>query len=199
MKSFLKTSSYFILILGLMSLMNTTAGQAETQAKQDPNVQVSHPATQTPFPTFDDPNSDPFAEMEKVQEGMNQILRESWKRMRNYQQAGKFFEPDADFVEQNGKYLLKMDLPGMDKNQINIEAVENSITVSGERQTERQTTDKEGVAQFERSSGSFYRRMTLPADADVSNINAKYENGVLEVTIPKTAPNSTEKKKIQVQ
>lgn len=197
----MKNSPYFFLILALMSLTVSSPSWAENQAKQDPhsNIQVSHPATQTPFPSWDDPASDPFEEMEKVQEGMNQILRESWKRMRNYQQAGKFFEPDADFVEQDGKYLLKMDLPGMDKNKINIEAVENSITVSGERQTERQTTSKEGVSQFERSSGSFYRRMTLPADADVNNINAKYESGVLEVSIPKTAPDTTEKKKIQVQ
>ena len=85
------------------------------------------------------------------------------------------------------------------QEQINIEAVESSITISGERQTERQTADKDGVAQFERSSGSFYRRMTLPADANVDNIAAKYEGGVLEVTIPKTAPSKTEKKKIQVQ
>jgi HSP20 family protein len=199
MKSILTKSPYFFLGFAIISLLTLTAAKAESQSKQDSNIPVSHPATQTPFPAWDDPASDPFQEMEKVQEGVNHILRESWKRMRNYQQAGKFFEPDADFVEQDGKYLLKMDLPGMQKDKINIEAVENSITVSGERQTERQTTDKEGVSQFERSSGTFYRRMTLPADADVQNIGAKYENGVLEVSIPKTTPNVTEKKKIQVQ
>jgi HSP20 family protein len=190
------SKALFLIVLGLIFLSRQT--YAENQA--DSKIPVSHQTTHTPVPDLDDPTADPFAEMEKMQEGVNQLLRESWKRMRNYQQAGKFFEPDADFVEKDGQYVLKMDLPGMDKDKINIEATGTSIAVSGERQTERQLEDKDGAAQFERSSGSFYRRMSLPSDANTDQIGAKYENGVLEVTIPKKASvPATDAKKIQVQ
>jgi HSP20 family protein len=184
-----------VLILSLWAVSNAFADN-----KTDSYVPVSRQPGSATIPSLEEPTADPFQEMEKMQEGFNQIFRESWKRMKNYQQAGKFFEPDADFVEKQGNYVLTMDLPGMQKDQINIEAAGNYIAVSGERKTERQINpDNEGAYQFERSSGSFYRRMTLPSDADTEKIGAKYENGVLEVTIPKTTPENVEKKKIAIQ
>lgn len=202
-------TSRLVLALVLLSLMSVPQLLAEqqkpVQAAQTANssINVNRPATATQPPASifaSDPNADPFAEMEKVQQGMNQIFKESLRRVKNYQQTGKSFEPDADFLEQNGQYLLKVDLPGMKKDQINIEVAENVIVISGERKTERQVkNDKDGSSTFERSSGTFYRRMSLPADAETSKIQAKYENGVLEVSMPKINSGSSEKKKVAIQ
>lgn len=150
----------------------------------------------------DTSSEDPLQEMENVQKNFNRVIQETVRRMRNYQQSGKSFEPDADLVEFADKYLIKIDLPGMQKDKIQIEASNKAITISGERKTERQIgspDQKEGVYQYERSSGSFFRRMTLPADANIEAIAAKYENGVLEITIPKLKTSSLESKKVQVQ
>ncbi len=206
-KYYLFTVAAFLLLFASQP-SQVLAEQQNTASQQTVNstVPVSRPATATqpPAAIFGDSDlaasSDPFEEMEKVQQGMNKIFKESMRRVKNYQQSGKSFEPDADFLEQNGQYVLKVDLPGMQKDQINIEVAENAIALSGERKTERQVkTDKEGSFQFERSSGSFYRRLSLPADADSDKIQAKYENGVLEVSMPKLKSSSPEKKKVVIQ
>lgn len=196
---------FFILIF-LLSFCLTPQLQADQKTSgstQSASVTVNRPAaaSQPPASIFgSDPNADPFEEMERVQKGMNKIFRESMRRVKNYQQSGKSFEPDADFLEKNGQYFLKVDLPGMTKDKINIEVAENVIVISGERQTERQfKNEKDGSSQFERSSGSFYRRMSLPADAQTDKIQAKYENGVLEVSMPKINAGAAEKKKVVIQ
>lgn len=189
------TKSFFLAVLAAFLL---TSNAFAWDKKDDSNVPVTQTAKPV-NPSYNEPQEDPFAEMEKMEEGFTELLRESWKRMKNYQQAGKFFEPDVDFVQQGNNYILRMDLPGMQKDQINIETTENAITVSGERHTERQASNSEGVSQFERSSGSFYRSMSLPANADTSQIAAKYENGVLEITIPKVAAEKMQKKKVKIQ
>ena len=186
------------------SVLFFTASQASwanTQSQQDSNnIQVTRQTGTQTSSAYEDPGVNPFDELEKVQTGLNKAVRESWKRMKNYQQAGKFFEPDADFIEKGSNYILKMDLPGMAKDQINIDASNNRITISGERNTERQTQESNtGVYQFERSSGSFYRSLSLPANANTDQIAAKYENGVLEVTIPKLKSQASAAKKIAIQ
>lgn len=199
----------FMVLLALFTAPCAWAADQQTSSgaqNTGSSVTINRPAaaSQPPASIFnnssDTLSSDPFEEMEKVQKGMNKIFRESMRRVKNYQQSGKSFEPDADFLEQNGQYVLKVDLPGMKKEQINIEIAENAIVISGERKTERQVkSDKDGVFQFERSSGSFYRRLSLPADADTGKVGAKYENGVLEVSMPKLKPSTPETKKVKIQ
>lgn len=163
------------------------------------NIQQTGPTTSA-SPLFGSISDDPLAEMEKTQQGLGKVVRETYRRMKNYQQAGKFFEPDADFVEEPNQYVLKVDLPGMQKDQINIQANKTDLTISGERKTERQyKSEKDGIQQWERSSGSFNRSISLPADANSDAVSAKYENGVLEVTIPKLTPEKTQAKKVKIQ
>lgn len=199
MKPYVKSYSKVLLFVSVAVFLTLGNAVATDSQSRESNIQVNRQTSGGSIAPLDETPSDFFDEMEQMQAGFNQLLRESWKRMKNYQQAGKFFEPDADFVEQEGKYVLRMDLPGMEKNEIHIETTESAITISGERNTERQMTSQEGVSQFERSSGSFYRRMSLPSDADTEQIAATYENGVLEVTLPKVAPEKTEKKKVPIQ
>lgn len=173
-------------------------------ADQGGTVAVSHSqqATLNPPAGKMDAASDPLKEIDDIHKNFNRVIEETRRRVRNYQQAGKSFEPDADFVEQGDSYSLKVDLPGMKKDQINVEATDSSIAISGERKTERRvgTPDqKGGTYQYERSSGSFYRRLSLPADADTGAITAKYENGVLELTIPKLRSAAAGNKKVAIQ
>ena len=92
--------------------------------------------------------------------------------------------PAVDVIEEDGYYLLKADLPGVDAKEIDIMFEENSLTIKGER-TENNETEKNGYKRIERRHGSFQRTFSLPDNVDADNITAKNQHGVLEVRIPK--------------
>jgi HSP20 family protein len=92
--------------------------------------------------------------------------------------------PAMDLVVTDEDYVLRADLPGLSENDVNIELDENVLTISGERKTEREE-HKEGYYRVERASGSFSRSLTLPEGVDAEAIRASFENGVLEVHVPK--------------
>ncbi len=91
-----------------------------------------------------------------------------------------------DLVETGEHFVLKADLPGMTESDVKIEIEKNVLTVSGERRTELE--DKhEGYYRLERSTGAFARSLTLPEGVDADAVSAAFEDGVLEVRIPKPA------------
>ena len=92
--------------------------------------------------------------------------------------------PAVDITEENGQYVLRADVPGVDAKDIDITVENDTLTIKGERTAERKD-EQDGYKRIERVSGSFYRRFSLPDVADGERISAKSNNGVLEVTIPK--------------
>jgi HSP20 family protein len=94
--------------------------------------------------------------------------------------------PAMDLVETDDHFVLKADLPGIDESDVNIVFENNVLTVSGERRTEHEAK-KDGYYRLERTTGSFSRSLTLPEGIDADDVNAKFDNGVLEVRIPKPA------------
>lgn len=103
--------------------------------------------------------------------------------------------PAVDIKEENDKFVLQADLPGVDPANIDVSTENGVLTIKGEKQTEAKT-EKEGYKRIERTYGSFYRRFSLPDTADLDAISAVTRNGVLEVTIPKRE--SVRPKKISV-
>ena len=94
------------------------------------------------------------------------------------------FIPAVDVVEENGRYVVRADLPGVAKEAIEITTDDGVLTIKGERQAEAVATDA-ARSRTERHSGSFVRRFSLPETAQVDGIKATHVNGVLEVSIPK--------------
>ena len=92
--------------------------------------------------------------------------------------------PAVDIKEEPKQFIIKADLPGVDKNNIEISMENNVLTIKGERQDIKKE-ERENYSRVERTTGSFYRRFTLPNTADSEKIQAKSKHGVLEVTIPK--------------
>lgn len=92
--------------------------------------------------------------------------------------------PPVDVVERQDRFVLRADLPGVPTDAIDIRMEDGTLTLSGERQRETDG-DADGVRRFERATGKFLRRFTLPETADADNIAARNVNGILEVTIPK--------------
>ncbi len=92
--------------------------------------------------------------------------------------------PAVDISEEQERFVLTADVPGVDPAAIEVSMENGVLTLSGKREfTERD--EKSGYRRIERVSGSFFRRFTLPETADAEGITARSSNGVLEVSIPK--------------
>jgi HSP20 family protein len=92
--------------------------------------------------------------------------------------------PAVDVNEEENRYVLHADVPGVDPQEIEVTLEDGVLTIRGERRSEK-NVDEKGFRRIERFSGSFYRRFTLPDTADADNISATTKNGVLELVIPK--------------
>jgi HSP20 family protein len=94
--------------------------------------------------------------------------------------------PAMDLVETDDHLVLRADLPGLDKDDVNIEVNDGILTVSGERKAEHEET-KNGYHRVERAYGGFSRSLSLPQGIDAEQVQADFDKGVLEVRIPKPA------------
>ncbi len=103
--------------------------------------------------------------------------------------------PAMDVVETGDHYVLTADLPGLKPEDVDIEVADRVLTVSGERKSETETT-KDGYHRVERAFGSFKRSVTLPEGVNAEAVEAAFENGVLEIRIPK--PEARKPRKISV-
>ena len=105
--------------------------------------------------------------------------------------------PAIDVVTENGNLVVRAELPGVKQEDVDITLHNNVLTVSGERKAE-QEEERGGYYVRERRYGSFSRSLTVPEGVDESKIHARYENGVLEVTV-EGAAEVQEPKRIQIE
>ena len=120
---------------------------------------------------------DPFAEI-----GFNELFRGFVRPVRLEKSPVSI---KMDVAEQENAYLVKAEIPGVTKEDIQVSIEGNQVTIGAEAKRQSETKDGERVLRSERYSGSFYRGFTLPVEIDESASNAKYENGVLELTLTK--------------
>jgi len=91
--------------------------------------------------------------------------------------------PAIEISQQGGNCQIHAELPGIDPKDVKVEIEENAIVLAGERES-RSSDEREGVQHTERRYGSFYRRIPLPEGADPQQARARFENGMLEITLP---------------
>ena len=103
--------------------------------------------------------------------------------------------PAVDIKEEDDKFVLHADMPGVSPDAISVNMEAGVLTLKGEKNTEAKV-EKDSYKRIERSYGSFYRRFSLPDSADAEAISAKCKNGVLEIVIPKRE--AVKPKKIEV-
>jgi HSP20 family protein len=109
-----------------------------------------------------------------------------------------FRTPLSNIVEDEDKYSITAELPGLDKGNIQITFHDGMLEIKGEQKEERKE-EKEGYVRREFSSASYYRAFSLPENIDEEAIDASLEKGLLNVKIPKKEPEKKEKKKIEVK
>ncbi len=108
------------------------------------------------------------------------------------------FTPSVNTREGEHAYHVEVDLPGVNKENINVDVKDNIVTISGERKTKKEVKE-EDYYKVESSYGKFERSFTLPENVDVENIHAESEDGVLEVVIPKLQEVEKQSKKIEIK
>ena len=97
--------------------------------------------------------------------------------------------PRIEMAEKEGKLCISADLPGVKKEDLNVQIDDDSVTIEGERRQER-TTEQRGYYQSERSYGSFYRSIPLPEGVQAESATAEFKDGVLQIEIPAPARKS---------
>ena len=128
----------------------------------------------------------PFRELEEMERRFEDVLGRSvlpsaWRGLPGGEGG---WVPPIELVEKEDKYLVKAELPGMNKEEIDISMIGDVLTVKGERKAE--TDVKEGEYYCcERSYGSFLRSISMPSAVDTKKIKATYQDGILEIELPK--------------
>jgi HSP20 family protein len=103
--------------------------------------------------------------------------------------------PSVDIYEEGNDLVLKAEVPGIKKEDLEVKITEDTITIAGEKKKEEKV-EKKDYYRIERSYGSFSRSFSLPSDLEVEKAKAKFENGILELRIPKSE--KAKKKEIKI-
>ncbi|HML95326.1 MAG TPA: Hsp20/alpha crystallin family protein [Thermodesulfobacteriota bacterium] len=107
------------------------------------------------------------------------------------------WHPRVDISENENAFVLKAELPGVKREDINIDIDNKTLTLKGEKKFEEKT-EKENYVRVERRYGSFSRTFTLSDKVDTENVKAAYKDGVLEVTLPKKEEAKPKEIKVEV-
>ena len=128
----------------------------------------------------------PHRELEEMDRRFDEVFGRSllpliWRRLPLEQMN---WAPALDAFEKDDKLVVKAEVPGMKEDDIHVSVEGDTLTIRGEKKSESEVND-EDYYRCERSYGSFFRSVALPSTVDTSKIEADYEDGVLEVTLPK--------------
>jgi HSP20 family protein len=136
---------------------------------------------------------EPFRMLTRLQNDFERLFQELGEVEPRFPSSD--FSPSCELTEEKGNYIMKFDMPGVKKEDIKIEMDGNQLTVSAERREGKKSEDKKG-RYSEISYGSYQRSLTLPNAVDEKKVDAKFENGVLTLTMPKSG--SSQAKQIAV-
>jgi HSP20 family protein len=127
----------------------------------------------------------PFREVSRLRNEMDRLWDDYFgSGRRAFQPLEEAWMPAVDVAETADKITIKAEIPGMEAKDIEISMVGDTLSIKGEKKSEREEKD-ENYHMVERTYGSFNRTMKLPAPVDPDKVEASYKNGVLTVALPK--------------
>ncbi|MCX7661142.1 MAG: Hsp20/alpha crystallin family protein [Candidatus Omnitrophica bacterium] len=141
---------------------------------------------------------DPFRELLDLEREFSRILDTSFELLPEKVSKEGTWLPSLDVSEDKESISVKVDLPGVKQEDIDVSIHGNILTIKGERKKEAESKDK-NYHRVERFFGSFVRSLTLPQYADTNKVKASYKDGVLEITIPKTEEAKPKQIKVEVK
>jgi HSP20 family protein len=127
-------------------------------------------------------NLTPFSFMRRMMDDIDRVFGGYGSIGEGLTLTQNAWSPQVEVFEKNGNLVVRADLPGLDRKDIKVNVDDGALTIEGERRTEHEEK-REGFFHSERSYGSFTRRIPLPRGVDASGCDARFDNGVLEVTL----------------
>ena len=138
----------------------------------------------------------PLASFSQMQREMNELFDRAWRQVGfpdpGLQSASPgmsnvgMLKPKVDIASSDKEYLISVEVPGVDQEKLHLELADGALIIRGEKSQSKESKEHD-MHRIERSYGSFQRYLSLPADADHENIEAKFDNGVLNVSMPRKA------------
>ncbi len=144
---------------------------------------------------------DPFRDVVTLQDRMNRLFDQALSKTRAGDEEGltaSTWLPAVDIFETADSIVMKAELPGVSRENIDIQVRDNTLALKGERTFEREVKD-ENYLRIERSYGAFQRAFSLPTAIQQDKIKAVFKDGVLEVTMPKAEEAKPKQVKIDVK
>jgi len=189
-----------VIVLGIQSYvmlqLNDRLNQLSGQSNQVGSPQIKIP--KLPNLTFPKPGQDdelfkdlpwnPYEEMQRMQNEMEQLFGDSFSRFHMNSPLGNFTKvPDVDLQEKPDQYVVTVNAPGADESSLVVKLEDRILHISIKTEhAEDETDEKNGQYSFrERFMGEFHRSITLPGSANAAKMKTDYHHGVLTITIPK--------------
>lgn len=141
---------------------------------------------------------EPFQEMESLQKEMNRLFDAfSPGRSMSGETGGLSFVPAAEMSETPEAINLKLEIPGLEAKDLDVEVQADSVSIKGERKSEKKT-EENGVTRTEFRYGKFHRVIPLPSRVENSNVTAEYKDGILHLTLPKSEDEKNKVVKVNI-
>ncbi|MCU1237536.1 MAG: heat shock protein Hsp20 [Candidatus Solibacter sp.] len=137
---------------------------------------------QDPFLSPQDLYANPFSIMRRMSEEMDRVFG-GFGGTRGRSGASGLWSPAIEVAERDGKYIIHAELPGLKPEEVKVEVADDALIIQGERKAQFEE-NQGGIQRSERIYGQFYRAIPLPQGVNPEQVRAKFENGVLEVTVP---------------
>jgi HSP20 family protein len=176
----------------------STRGENERQASRPPGGEkrLARIEDFLSLLRMDPLSTAPFGLMRRIMQDMGQLLEDIGGFGRWSEGRGAVWSPQIEVFEQGGELVVRADLPGLEEKDVNVEIIDDTLVIEGERRSEIEET-RRGLHRTERTYGRFRRAIPLREGVDTESANANFEKGVLEVRFK--APGGTERgRKIEV-
>ncbi len=155
----------------------------QTTSKREPETAIAR-SEQTPVRS----TISPFSLMRRFSDEMDRLFGgfapgfgQEFGRLSDLEASS--WLPQVEVSERNGTLTIRADLPGLSKDDIDVDITDDAVVIRGERQQEKEENEA-GYYHSERSYGSFYREIPLPSGVNREEANATFRDGVLEITMP---------------
>ncbi len=139
---------------------------------------------------------DPIDRIFNLREDFDDIVRDFFTGFSNIS-ATRGVYPLLDIKEDKEKFIIDIEVPGVDKNDLKISIKKDNLVVQGEKKEEKKR-EEESYLRVERSYGNFMRSVNLPVEVNQSKITAQYNNGVLKITLPKTQKENAKEVEVRI-
>jgi len=127
---------------------------------------------------------DPYREMQTFQDRLNRAFGNFGRGERDEEMSLSAWVPPVDIAEEKDRIVITAELPGFQDSDISIQTENGMLTISGERKFEKENAER-NYHRVERAYGQFVRTFSLPNNVDRENIRAKFQNGLLQIELPK--------------